>query len=152
MWAFVHVCVGACRQDRLRDHRTGIELALEASLPPSNSSSSSSSSDDSTDGKTHGVDFDTLAVRPNPCFNHSFSFTHSLTHSCIHSFFHACMHSTCLLSLGSHTPSLPCLLWHAHLNGVLCLSLQVVQNSSERLESYTDMLMHNSGCFCNVQL
>lgn len=48
-------------QDRLREHRTGIELALEASLPPSDSSSSSSS-DDSVDNKTHGVDFETLAV------------------------------------------------------------------------------------------
>ena len=44
------------------DHRTSIELALEASLPPSDSSSTSSS-DDSTDGKAHGVDLDTLAVR-----------------------------------------------------------------------------------------
>ena len=50
-----------CSQDRLHDHRTSIELALEASLPPSDSSSTSSS-DDSTDGKAHGVDLDTLAV------------------------------------------------------------------------------------------
>lgn len=47
-------------QDREIQHRTGIELALEASLPPSDSSSTSSS-DDSMDGRTHGVDFDTLA-------------------------------------------------------------------------------------------
>lgn len=46
----------------MRDHRTSIELALEASLPPSDSSSTSSS-DDSTDSKIHGVDFETLAVR-----------------------------------------------------------------------------------------
>ena len=46
----------------MNDHRTCIELALEASLPPGDSSSTSSS-DDSTDGKAHGVDLDTLAVR-----------------------------------------------------------------------------------------
>ena len=50
-----------CSSDRLQDHRTSIELALEASLPPSDTSSTSSS-DDSMDSKTHGVDFETLAV------------------------------------------------------------------------------------------
>ena len=54
--------VTTCSQNRLDNHRTSIELALEASLPPSDSSSTSSS-DDSTDGKAHGVDLDTLAVR-----------------------------------------------------------------------------------------